>query len=52
MGEREIFLLMKWEIILDMIDVFQFTLVPSLVALRDVIAPLGATSTCIFLLGT
>jgi len=52
MGEREIFPLMKWEKILDLIKVSWFTLVPSLAALGDDIASPDATSTSILLLGT
>jgi hypothetical protein len=52
MGEREIFLLMKWEKILDLIKVSRFTLVPSLATLGDDIVSPDATSTSILLLGT
>ncbi len=52
MGEREIFFLMKWERILDLIEVSQFIPIPFLATLGDGIAPPSATSTSILLLST
>jgi hypothetical protein len=50
-GESEIFPFWKWERILDLIIVPQFTLVPSPTTSGVGTTPLGVTSTSILLLG-